>query len=211
MNLKRFHKQPFQDSTTQNSAMDLHFIAVMIFYVTKCEAQGLNLVNYFISYNCFHISLPYFLLKFFYLWICLFTYVDFKRRVALTNYYLLIGRVQSMILLSVFFVFSMFNLFRIFENELNATILNMGCLDVFLFIFTLFYFPHRPCSIAILSPRRIQKNRVNHFGAFAGKTRGVRLKHGLPPPGLRALQWVQVSIASKKKKKKKGYIEHCIC
>ena len=135
MNLKRFHKQPFQDSTTQNSAMDLHFIAVMIFYVTKCEAQGLNLVNYFISYNCFHISLPYFLLKFFYLWICLFTYVDFKRRVALTNYYLLIGRVQSMILLSVFFVFSMFNLFRIFENELNATILNMGCLDFFFFFF----------------------------------------------------------------------------
>ena len=106
-----------------------------------------------------------------------------------------------MILLSVFFVFSMFNLFRIFENELNATILNMGCLDVFLFIFTLFYFPHRPWSIAILSPRRIQKNRVNHFGAFAGKTRGVRLKHGLPPPGLQALQCVQVSIASKKKKR----------
>ena len=76
------------------------------------------------------------------------------------------------------------------------------------FIFTLFYFPHRSCSIAILSPRRIQKNRVNHFGAFAGKTRGVRLKHGPPPPGLQALQWVQVSIASKKKK---GYIEHCIC
>ena len=50
-----------------------------------------------------------------------------------------------MILLSVFFVFSMFNLFRIFENELNATILNMGCLDVFFFFFfTLFYFPHRP-------------------------------------------------------------------
>ena len=94
-----------------------------------------------------------------------------------------------MILLSVFFVFSMFNLFRIFENELNATILNMGCLDVFLFIFTLFYFPHRPCSIAILSPRRIQKNRVNHFGAFgafAGKTRGIRLKHGPLPPGLQA-------------------------
>ena len=40
-----------------------------------------------------------------------------------------------MILLSVFFVFSMFNLFRIFENELNATILNMGCLDVFFFFF----------------------------------------------------------------------------
>ena len=122
--------------------MNLHFIAVMIFYVTKCEAQGLNLVNYVISYNCFHISLLYFYTNSsIYGYAYLPMLIPIKRRVALANYYLLIGIIKSMILLSVFFVFSMFNLFRIFENELNATILNMGCLDVFLFIFTLFYFP----------------------------------------------------------------------
>ena len=32
-------------------------------------------------------------------------YVDLKRRVALTNYYLLIGRVKSMILFGQYFLF----------------------------------------------------------------------------------------------------------
>lgn len=29
----------------------------------------------------------------------------------------------------------------------------------------------------------LEKNHANHFGAFAGKTRVIRLKHGPPPPG----------------------------
>ena len=133
MNLKRFHKQPFQDSTTQNSAMDIHFIAVMISYVTNCEAQGLNLVNSLISYNCFHISLPY---------LC--------ANSSIYGYAYLPMLIQEHDpIWLLFFVFNMFNLFRIFENEPNATIFKSGLLRCvffffafYLFIyFTLFYFP----------------------------------------------------------------------